>query len=190
MNLFEVFDEIRIKPDLENVFRDVDVLKVTTSRSSGKTTVHLKSRRLIEHQDLTEMEQVLYGQFFGRVGQTVILSVEYQLSGQYNPESLWEMHKESIIEEIGKESRMASFLLRNAEVSFDMENTPVKMVLGIEDSFVNRTLASELKAFLESMYEKRFAFQVQVVEVYHEPVEKKKKSEQVSLFFVVYPLNC
>ena len=37
LNLFEVFEEIRVKPDLENVFRDVEVLKVTASRSSGKT---------------------------------------------------------------------------------------------------------------------------------------------------------
>ena len=65
MNLFEVFDEIRVKSNLENVFQDVEVVKVTASRSTGKTTIHLQSRRLIEYQDLIEMEQALYGQFFG-----------------------------------------------------------------------------------------------------------------------------
>ena len=131
MNLFEVFDEVPVKPDLETVFRDVEVVKVTASRSTGKTIVHLKSRRLIEHQDIVKIEQELYGQFFGRVGQTVVLSVEYQLSGQYNPESLWNMHKDNIIMEIGKESRMASFLLRSADISFDLEGSPAKMLLNL-----------------------------------------------------------
>ena len=55
MNLFEVFEEIRVKPDLENVFRDVEVEKVTASRSTGRTVIHLMAKRLIEFHDLTEM---------------------------------------------------------------------------------------------------------------------------------------
>jgi len=181
LNLFEVFEEIRVKPELESVFHDVEVIKVTASRSTRKTIVHLKSRRLIEHHDLSEMEQVLYGQFFARVGQTVVLSVEYQLSGQYNPESLWNLHKESIIDEIGKESRMASFLLKSAEISFEsMDNSSTKMLLEIEESFVNRTLFAEIRKFLETIYETRFGFHVQVEAEYHEPADKKKNSEPVT----------
>ena len=81
MNLFEVFEEIRVKPDLESAFREVEVVKVTASRTSGRTVIHLKSKRLLEFHQLTEMEQALAEQFFGRVGQKVELSVEYQLSG-------------------------------------------------------------------------------------------------------------
>ena len=180
MNLFEVFEEIRVKPNLENIFRDVEVVKVTASRSTGKTIIHLNSKRLIEYQDLVGMEQALYGQFFSRVGQIVMLSVEYQLSGQYNPKLLWDMHKDSIIEEVGKESRMASFLLRKAEISFDLENSPVKMQIATEDSFVNRTLVSELKSFFETMYEKRFGFLVEVEDQYYEFAEKKKNSIPVT----------
>ena len=88
MNLFEIFEEVHVKPDLENVFRDVEVEKVTASRSTGRTIIHLKAKRLIEFHNLTEMEDTLTSQFFGRVGQKVELSVKYQLSGQYNPKSL------------------------------------------------------------------------------------------------------
>ena len=187
MNLFEVFEEIRVKPDLENVFRDVEVEKVTASRSTGRTVIHLKAKRLIEFYDLTEMEAALTAQFFGRVGQKVELSVKYQLSGQYNPKSLWDLYEESVIEEVGKESRMASFLLKSAGISFDMEINPARMVLDVEDTFVNRTLVAELKTFLETMYEKRFGFQVHVEAEYHEPAEKKKNSEPVN--YVVESLS-
>ena len=33
MNLFEVFEEVHVKPDLENVFRDVEVEKVAAGDS-------------------------------------------------------------------------------------------------------------------------------------------------------------
>ena len=156
MNLFEVFEEVHVKPELENVFREVEVEKVTASRSTGRTIIHLKSKRLLEHHDLSEMEVALTTQFFVRVGQKVELSVTYQLSSQYNPESLWNLYKDSVIEEIGKESRMASFLLRSIQPTFDLEVSPAKMVFDVEDTFVNRTLMADLKTFLETMYQKRF----------------------------------
>ncbi|MBQ8633421.1 MAG: PHP domain-containing protein, partial [Lachnospiraceae bacterium] len=187
MNLFEVFEEVHVKPDLENVFRDVEVEKVSASRSTGRTIIHLKAKRLIEFHDLTEMEAALTTQFFGRVGQKVELSVEYQLSSQYNPKSLWDLYEESVIEEVGKESRMASFLLKSADIFFDLDVNPVKMVLDVEDTFVNRTLAAELKSFLENMYEKRFGFHVYVEAEYHEPAEKKKNSEPVT--YILDSLN-
>ena len=177
MNLFEVFEEVRVKPELEGMFREVEVVKVTASRSSGKTVIHLKSRHLLGYRNLEDMEQALTTQFFGRVGQKVELSVEYQLSGQYNPKSLWNLYTASVIEEIGKESRMASFLLKNATIEFDMQTEPMVMRLDAEDTFVNRTLGEEIKDFLKEMYEKRFGFMVSVLFTYHEPVEKKKKRE-------------
>ncbi len=177
MNLFEVFEEIHVKPDLENAFQEVEVEKITASRIAGKTVLHLKSRRLLEFQQKEEMERVLEKQFFGQTGQKVEFAIVYQLSGQYNPKSLWELYRESVICEVEKESRMASFLLKKAAVSFDLQADIPVMKLDIEDTFVNRTLASELKNFLELMYAERFQFQVGIEFSYHEPTEKKKKDE-------------
>ena len=178
MNLFEVFEDIKVKEELEGVFRDVEVVKVTASRSTGKTVIHLKSRHLLELYHLEEMEQAIYNQFFGRVGQKVEFAVEYHLSSQYNPESLWNLYKESVIEEMGKESRMASFLLRNSAISFEIQPELSHMKLELEDSFVNRTVAAELKVFLEKMFADRFQFQVSVDFLYHEPEEKEDKNSR------------
>ena len=136
MNLFEVFEEIHVKPDIESAFREVDVIKVTASRSSGRTIVHLKSKHLLEYKQIEEMEQALTSQFFGRMCQKSELSIEYQLSGQYNPESLWNLYKESVMDEVGKESRMASFLLKRADISFDLSCNPSKMFLKVEADII------------------------------------------------------
>jgi len=180
MNLFEVFEELHVKPEMVSAFQDAEVVKVSAFRSSGRTVVHLKSRRLLEYKQLMSMEQALTEQFFGRMGQKAELSVVYQLSGQYNPESLWSLYKESVMEEVGKESRMASFLLKNADISFDISDEPAKMFLKAEDTFVNRTLAVEIKEFLEKMFSERFGFAVQVKESFVEPAEKKKNQEPVT----------
>ena len=130
MNLIEVFEGLKVKPDLESVFRDVTVEKLTASRSSGQTIVHLISRHLLEYRQIKEMEHAISEQFFGRMGKKAQLSVTYQLSAQYNPQSLWKLYKESVIEEVGEESRMASFLLKKAEVGFE-EAEGVFTILGI-----------------------------------------------------------
>ena len=112
MNLFEVFEELQVKPELESIFREVEVEKITASHLTGNTFLHLKSRHLLEFRHVNEMEQLVKNQYFGKVGPVVKLEVTYQLSGQYTPESLWNMYKESVYEELGKESRMASFPLK------------------------------------------------------------------------------
>ncbi len=178
MNLFEVFEELKVKENLAALFLDVEVVKVVTSRSKGNTVINLKSKHLLDVKTINQMEQALYEQFFGRVGQKVELAVEYHLSGQYNPESLWNMHRESVIDEIGKESRMASFLLRNSEITFDIQPGLSHMRLSMEDSFVNRTVADDLKRFLEKMYADRFQFQVEVDFLYFEPKKKKEKEPE------------
>ena len=118
MNLFEVFEELQVKKELQSAFLEVEVLKITTSRSTGNTVIHLASKRLLEFDLLNEMERIVSEQFFGRVGKRAKFAVEYQLSSQYTPETLWKMYQESIMAEIGRESRMAAYLLRFAEPEF------------------------------------------------------------------------
>ena len=179
MNLFEVFEELQVKNELKNTFREVEVVKITASRSTGNTVIHLASRHLLEFQQIEEMERIVSEQFFGRVGKRAKFAIEYQLSSQYTPESLWKLHEESLVEEIAGESRMAAFLLRSAIVCFAQGEAETEMRFEVEDSFVNRTVAEDVKRFLEKVFEERFHFRVKVLFLYHEPVEKKENSAPV-----------
>ncbi|MBO5351828.1 MAG: PolC-type DNA polymerase III [Lachnospiraceae bacterium] len=187
MNLFEVLDDLKVKPDLEIPFREVEVEKITASRSTGKTVIHLKSRHLLEYSQLEEMTKAVSEQFFRAAGASAELAVTYQLSSQYNPESLWNLYKESVEEEVGRESRMASFLLRSADISFECEAVPGVMKLDLPDSFVNRTLAKELKDFLERMFSERFGFEVRTEFTYHEMKESEKKNSEPEFYTMELP---
>ncbi|MBP3610580.1 MAG: hypothetical protein J6J42_09620, partial [Lachnospiraceae bacterium] len=187
MNLFEVLDDLKVKPDLEIPFREVEVEKITASRSTGKTVIHLKSRHLLEYSQLEEMTKAVSEQFFRAAGASAELAVTYQLSSQYNPESLWNLYKESVEEEVGRESRMASFLLRSADISFECETVPGVMKLDLPDSFVNRTLSKELKDFLERMFSERFGFEVRVEFTYHEMKESEKKNSEPEFYTMELP---
>ena len=77
MNLFEVLDELKVKPDLQKTFESVEVEKITASRSTGRTVIHLKSKHLLEFQQLEEMTKAVSEQFFRGTGTTAEFSVEY-----------------------------------------------------------------------------------------------------------------
>ncbi|MBE5950288.1 MAG: PolC-type DNA polymerase III [Lachnospiraceae bacterium] len=179
MNLFEVFEELQVKNELKNTFREVEVVKITTSRSTGNTVIHLSSRHLLDFDLLCEMERIISEQFFGRVGKRAKFAVEYQLSSQYTPETLWKMYQESILAEIGRESRMAAHLLRFAEPEFTEGEEGTELYLHAEDTFINKTIASDLKKYLEQMFQERFHFQIHVFFRYHEPEEKEDDAEYV-----------
>ena len=100
MNLFEVFEELQVKKELENAFLKVEVVKIVTSRSTGDTIIYLRSKQLLENSTVMMMQKEIFKQFFGKLGRTVRLSVEYDLSSQYTVASLWDLHKENLIEVI------------------------------------------------------------------------------------------
>ncbi len=177
MNLFEVFEELQVKKELENAFLKVEVVKIVTSRSTGDTIIYLRSKQLLENSTVMMMQKEIFKQFFGKLGRTVRLSVEYDLSSQYTVASLWDLHKENLIEEVTKESPMGGFLLKQARITFDCETIPNRMVFHLEDSFVNRSVVEQVKTYLERVFCERFGFSTLIEVEYYEVVEKKEEDK-------------
>ena len=172
-----MFEELQVKKELENAFLNVEVVKIVTSRSSGDTVIHLKSKQLLENSVVMMMQKEMFKQFFGKLGKTVRFSLEYDLSKQYTVESLWNLHKDNLIEEVIQESRMSGLLLKYSPITFDCEASPNRMVVQLEDSFINRNIAEQLKVYLEHVFYERFQFLVSVEFVYHEVMEQEKISK-------------
>ena len=102
MKLFEVFDTVQVSDELYRVFGETEVLKVSSSKSSGSVTVHIESERLLPRGMIKKLEKELYTQFFRGMEKTVCIGEHYKLSSQYTPASIWEHYYDSLREEFGK----------------------------------------------------------------------------------------
>ena len=170
MQFFEVFDHLQVEPELVDRYEDTEVLKVAASRKSAAVIVYISGKRPIEHRYIRRMESQLQKQLFSEMGNTVSLSASYQLSGQYNPETLWNLYQNSILEEVQEIGALEYTVLKSAEISFEAN----VMYLDLKDTFINRHEAGHLIEYLENMYQQRYGYMVRVTPRYHTLPEEEK----------------
>ena len=96
----EVFPPLDLEQGLLDLLGQVRVEKVTSHRAKNFIRVYLVSGKLIHKEQLFHLERVLKKQLFGRTEVELKILERYELSGQYTPEKLLELYKDSILYEL------------------------------------------------------------------------------------------
>jgi len=174
MLFFEAFDQLTVEKELQNLYKDVEVLKVLASKSSKNLYVCIKSTHLLSRHNIRTMEELLNKQLFSHTGNVAYLRPQFHLSAQYTLENLYPIYRESIFEELKEKSIVSYHILSNAEVTIDGLHMQIKLT----DSCVTKEKSSKLKDFLQTLFQERFDFNVQVSFEYVIPKAKKQDMEQ------------
>ena len=85
---FHVFPTLKAEDDIQILFADVEVKKITTNSRRDFLHVHIFSRHLIQKKQIWQMEQRIKDQLFAKTPVSIRIIEEYALSGQYTPEAL------------------------------------------------------------------------------------------------------
>ena len=78
---FEVFPTLRAEGELQMLFGDVEVTKITTNSSRDFLHIHMVSHHLIPKKMIWKMEEYIKEQLFGTVPVTIRIEERYVLSG-------------------------------------------------------------------------------------------------------------
>ena len=180
MFFFEVFDQLCDLPkDLDNLFKEVYVEKVSVSKIRAEIKIYIESNRLIQRAYIKKMEYQLKKQLFPGLRDTVLLWERYHLSAQYTPQNLFEIYKESLLEEFRENSILEYNLFELAEISFE-DNV---MVFRCAENFLVRKLSQNVKTKLTDIFKNRFDCDVNVRFEYFE-LESKEEEEEYQYEFV------
>ncbi|MCQ2537873.1 MAG: PolC-type DNA polymerase III [Lachnospiraceae bacterium] len=161
MNLFDVFEDLNAGKRANQIFEDVEVKKVVAQKNANGVTIVLEATHLIDYREIKEMEKALDKVYFHRAGKIVKLDVKYNLSGVNTPETVWQMHRNSILEEVKNASKMMHSFVDASEDKIVLEASGTyKLIFTVEDTFINRNLSDELRTFLTAFFKERFSFDV------------------------------
>ena len=174
MLFFEAFEQVSADQELQRLYQEVDVVKVLASRQTKDIFVCVKSARLISRTNIRRMEELLNRQLFLHTGNRAVLKPQFELSAQYNLEKLYPIYRDSILEELKEQSVVSYHIFSNAEVHVE----EMRIVIRVTDSCVAKDKMTKLKDFLETMFQERFDYTVQVRIDYIEPKEVKDDREQ------------
>ena len=170
----EVFPPLHVEKGLSDLLEQVQVEKVTSNRAKNFIRVYLVSGKLIHKEQLFQLEKTLKRQLFGNADITVKILERYELSGQYNPETLMGLYKDSILFELRNYSILEYNLFRSAKISFPESNV-LKMEL--TKTTLGEDAADELIRILYKIFTERCGLDVKIrVEFVDKKEEKKRRS--------------
>ena len=171
----EVFPTLNIAEPLKELLALAEVEKVTSAKDRSSIRVYMKSARLIHKQNIYDLERGIKDQLFPDKQITIKIQEKYRLSGQYTPEKLLKMYKDSLLLELKHYSIVEYSMFRKAQIVFENEG---KMVLTVEDTMVNRDKTNELKRVLEKVFNERCGLPVEVSFLYI-PAKEKDRRKQI-----------
>lgn len=174
----EVFPTLNLNSDIEDLFGDVEVTRVTRNRANNAVRIYINSSRLIEKSIIRNVENEIHSQVFDNMPVKINIMEKFSLSGQYTPDRLYKVYRESILSELKDYSIIEYNMLNKAEYDFHEEGI---MTLTIPDSPINRAKENELIQILEKIFCERCGIPVEVRVVYkkgnrnkHEKYSKQK----------------
>ena len=173
MLFFEAFDQIKADQELQKLYGEVKVIKIIASRQNKNIYVCITSTRLISRIYIKKMEDLLNRQLFLHTGNTAVLKPSFELSAQYSLAKLYPIYRDSILEELREESVVTYHIFSGAEVVIE----EMKIEIRVTDSCVTKDKMTKLKDYLETMFQERFDYTVQVKIEYIEPIEEQEDQE-------------
>lgn len=149
---FDVFSEFQPNSRLKQAFSEVGVKRVVMKNSTKTLQVYIVSEQLIPKEIIFQMEEALKRYLFERSRNKVHIVEEFKLSSVYTVEAIVDSYKDSILEELKRESVIDYRLISNAEW-FVTDNV---ITLPMEDTFLARQHSVKIKDYIQNIFEERF----------------------------------
>ena len=170
----EVFPDLHITDEMEELLKLVEVERVSSTRDRSSLRIYIVSQRLIHKKNIYDLEKGIREQLFPGKQLTIKIVEKYRLSGQYTPEKLLQVYKDSLLMELKNYSIIEYNILRKAECTFPQDHV---LHMTVEDNAVFRAKSGELKRVLEKVFYERCGLPVEVTYEYV-PVKENRQSLQ------------
>ena len=154
---FNVFPTLKVEEDIQILFADVEVQKITTNSGRDFLRIHIFSRHLIQKKQIRLMEQRIEEQLFSGTHINVEIMEKYALSGQYTPDVLLREYRDSMILELKETSVLASSMFSHAQIHLGDGGI---ICLELLDTIVSEGRREEILHYLEKVFHQRFQMDV------------------------------
>lgn len=148
-SFFEVFTRFSDNVKVTKAFDGVMVKRIVNNHAKNLIKIYIECNRLIHKEDIYMVENELVKMFNGSTGVKII--EKFNLSKQYNSENLFDMYKESILQELYNHSPLEYSMLKKSKIEFNDDI----MLITLSDNLISKDKSSELKRILEKIFNER-----------------------------------
>lgn len=158
-NFFSAFPTLKVDDEIQMLFETVEVMKITTNSKREVLRIHILSKHLIKKKQIWKIEGLIQKQLFANMQIQIVVVENYHLSEQYNARTLMEEYKESICEELARESVLAANMFEKSKIHYPKENV---LSIQVPDSIVSKGKQEKILELLHEIYDERFKIPVDI----------------------------
>ena len=169
-DFFDVFPNLRVKKELEELLDMVYVTRVSCNPAKTRIWVYIKSERWIHKKNILELEEQIERQCFPGLGVTVTVIEKFKLSGQYTPKNFLDSYRSSMELELRNYNMLEYNMFKQAQITFPDDHT---LHVVLPDSVVAREKSEILLEYFHKVFCERCGMDLKVELDYVETQESK-----------------
>ncbi|MDE7260241.1 MAG: PHP domain-containing protein, partial [Lachnospiraceae bacterium] len=171
---FDVFPTLKLDTGLKDLYEQVTVDKVSSTKRKDFLRIYISSDRLIQKEDVFRVEGEIKKQFFPNAAMVIKIYEKFRLSSQYDARKLMEVYRDSILLELREYSPVEYNLFKKADMDFTQDGS---LLLTVEDTVLGKGKSEELIHILEKIYNERCGIAIEVQTAYKKQATGKYKEE-------------
>ena len=149
---FDVFPGLKLEGNVKQQMEQVEVVKVTSTSRKDFLRIYIASTHLIQKEVIFRVEKEIKEQLFKKAPMTIKIYEKFSLSSQYTPKTLYDVYRESILDELREYDHIIYNAIKGADVVFTDES---RMELTVGDSVLVRSKAEEILHILDKIFNER-----------------------------------
>lgn len=110
----EAFPTLQLDEELDHLLETTEVTKISANHDHNHIRIYLRAERLIFKKNIWKIEKAILEQIFQNRDIKVKIIESFELSEQYTPQSLMDVYRDSILDELNAYSVLEYNLLRTA----------------------------------------------------------------------------
>ena len=170
---FSVFPDLKVSDDVRSLFEDANIKEIVLKKRDNMLRISFQCDHLISRVDTWRMERTIREQLFSKRFVKIRFQESYHLSEQYNLKYLMEHYMKSFLFELKGKGEVIFNVVRKGD--YKVEDDVITFYL--EDTFVNRNKASEIKEFFETILKDRFSIDAKVGFDFSKTIDQSLKME-------------
>ena len=162
---FDVFPSLSLEGRVKDLFEQVEVERISSSRKRDILRIYISCSRLIEKSCIWKVEECLKKQLFAGMDILVKIYEKYRLSAQYNIEKFMEAYRDSILLELWEYSPVTCNIFKKAKLTYTDGGG---MLLTVADTVPARSREGDLLGILDKICNERCDLSTEIDILYEE----------------------
>lgn len=96
----EAFPTLQLDEELDHLLETTEVTKISANHDHNHIRIYLRAERLIFKKNIWKIEKAILEQIFQNRDIKVKIIESFELSEQYTPQSLMDVYRDSILDEL------------------------------------------------------------------------------------------